>query len=81
MKISLSNNKKIVMHSHLHEEEIKFRKNIESFLEQIVGKNEFNLGKITDYHIFTEGVSSVVAKITTESDKEYIFKSCNDFII
>lgn len=75
------NNKKIVVHEHLDEDEIIFRKNIETFLEQTIGKDEFNLGKIIDYNIFTEWVSSVVAKITTESHKEYVFKSCNDSII
>jgi hypothetical protein len=37
------NNKKIVVHTHLKEEEIEFRKNIEKFLEYMVGKDIFNV--------------------------------------
>lgn len=77
---SSENNKKITEHSHLSENELNFRKNIEKFLENIVGKNTFNLGKINDYLIFNEGwVMSVVAKIITENGKEYVFKSCSNF--
>ncbi len=77
---SLSSNKKVILHSHLDGKEIAFRKNIEAFLEQAINKDQFNLGKITDYHIFTEWVSSVVARIATEDGKEFIFKSCNNVI-
>lgn len=75
-----SYNKKVIIHSHLDKEQIDFRKNIEAFLEQTIGENIFGIGKTIDYHIFTEGVSSVVAKIITENGKEYIFKSCNNFL-
>lgn len=74
------NNKKAVLQDHFDEEEIKFRKDIENFLEQSVGKDFFNLGKVQDYHIFTEGVSSVVARIDMENGKTYVFKSGNSFI-
>lgn len=49
-----SSNKKIVEHEHLDKKEMEFRKNIEKFLEDIIGKDVFGLGKIKDYHIFTE---------------------------
>lgn len=75
-----SYNKKVMIHSHFDKEEIGFRKNIEAFLKQTIGKDIFGMGKIIDYHIFIEGVSSVVAKIMIEDGKEYIFKSCNNFI-
>ena len=74
-------NKKVIIRSYLDKEEIEFRTNIEIFLKQIIGKDIFGIGKIIDYHIFTEGVSSIVAKLITEDNKEYIFKSCKNFII
>jgi len=77
----LSSNKKIITHVHHNEEENKFRKNIGEFLKQIIGKDQFNIGKIIDYHIFTEWESSVAVKITIEDGKEYIFKARNDSII
>lgn len=74
------NNKKAVMLDHFDEEEIIFRKDVESFLEQSINKDFFNLGKVKNYHIFTEGVSSIVARMDMEDGKKYVFKSGNSFI-
>jgi hypothetical protein len=69
-----------MMQDHFDEEKINFKKNIENFLEKNIGKDFFNLGKVKNYHIFTEGVSSIVARIDMEDGKKYVFKSCNDLV-
>ncbi len=74
------NGKKTMMQDHFDEEKINFKKNIENFLEKNIGKDFFNLGKVKNYHIFTEGVSSIVARIDMEDGKKYVFKSCNDLV-
>ena len=77
---TIQNNKNAVIQDHFEEKEIKFRKDIEHFLEQSIDKDFFDLWKVKDYHIFTEGVSSVVARIDMEDNKKYVFKSGNSFI-
>ena len=72
-------NKMVVMHEYLKKEENEFRENVEKFLEVMVGKDLFHLGKIKSYHIFTEWVVSIAVKIITEDEKEYVFKSCSNF--